>query len=519
MPLFSKQVKIEKLSLDGLTVNLVTDKQGQTSFTGLSKTDSKPTTTEPAANSSDVSTQPALDQLDIGGISVTNAQVNVINQQTNTKQEFDLNSLTLGRFSLGKFADLQYQYTATLPDMKISGNGKGQVKLAADFGLLTLKDIVLNNDVAGASIPNQQLATSITTNIAINLKKQQLSMNLASLAVGSITGDGNVDIDYGAKVPSINAKLALGDINLNEFMPKASTTESATTTPQNTASNAPEVEPDLSGMKAVNAKFNLTVKSINIDKLKTENWAMQLNLHNGVLDMKSLTADLYQGKLVASASLDGRNKVASYRFNEKLSGVQVRQLLKDAADIDILSGAVEFDVSGNGRSLIPSKLKQNLIAKGDFAVTDGSLYGVNIPQMIREAKEKLKGNFEAAKSEEKKTDFTSLTGSFNMAKGVVNNPDLAMQSPLIRLDGAGDANIIDQSLNYKLTTVIVGSFKGQGGDEDLKGIKIPLVISGTFSEPKYALDTEAMFKGKIDQELDKAKDKLKDKLLKGLGNW
>ena len=56
---------------------------------------------------------------------------------------------------------------------------------------------------------------------------------------------------------------------------------------------------------------------------------------------------------------------------------------------------------------------------------------------------------------------------------------------------------------------MVGTSKGQGGKElqDLQGVKIPLKVSGTFSEPKYGLDVSALGEAL-------AKSKVKD-VLKG----
>ncbi|MGS0730152.1 AsmA family protein, partial [Shewanella sp. 0m-11] len=184
-------------------------------------------------------------------------------------------------------------------------------------------------------------------------------------------------------------------------------------------SSAKAVEPDLTAMNKVNLDVDVRVKSVKVANLKTQNWVMQLVMKGSVADMKQLSADLYGGKVNASAKIDGRNKVAQYQFNERLTGVDIRALLIDMADIDMLDGKANFNVTGKGKSLIPDNLKKNLIANGQFEIADGAIHGVNIPQMIREAKAKLGGDLSAGSgSTEQKTDFTSMTGSFNIANGV-----------------------------------------------------------------------------------------------------
>ena len=287
------------------------------------------------------------------------------------------------------------------------------------------------------------------------------------------------------------------------------------------AANTQEVEPDLSALKQLDVKLKLTVKSIKVANLSTQNWLMDVGIKNGVLDLTKLNADLYQGQLLVSAQVDARQAVASYQFDKKVTGVQIRPLLKDAADVDLLAGTANFDVKGKGKSLIPEQLKKNLLANGHFDINDGALYGVNIPQMIRSAQAKLKGDLSPETKAERKTDFSSLTGSFSLDNGVATNPDLALSSPLLRLDGKGTANLLTEALDYRLTASLVNSLKGQGGsDKDaLAGVDIPLAITGTFQKPEYALDTKALLNNQLKEETDKAKEKLKDSLLKKLGGF
>ncbi len=517
MPLLSKEVEIEALKLDGLTVNLVTDKNGKTSFDGLGQSEGDPKSTEPT-DAGTKSGGEGLAALSVGGVEISNATVNIINQQTDTTQQFSLDSFTLGQFSLGKAAELAFKASAKMPDLNLQTSGKGSLMVSKDFGALSLKGLSVETQVEGKAIPNGELDANLNSDIEVDLKGQQAKVTLASVKVGNIEGEGSLSAAYGRKVPSVDLVLSLGDINLNDWIPAsegdAKGDDSSADKPA-----AAAVEPDLSALKSVDMTADIKVKTINMDKLKTTDWKLAVALKNGVLDVKNLAGKMYDGELNVTASLDGRKPVASYRFEQTLSGVQIRPLLTDAAEVDFLSGDANFSVTGSGHSLIPDNLKKNLQARGNFAINDGSLYGVNIPQMIRSAEAKLKGDLSAGDNEEQKTDFTSLTGNFTMAKGVVNNPDLDMQSPLIRLTGKGDANILSETIDYQLSTKLVASLEGQGGGDALKGVDIPLAITGTFAEPKFALDTEALLNNKVKDEIKKQEDKLKNKLLEKLGGF
>ncbi|WP_394131785.1 AsmA family protein [Shewanella maritima] len=511
MPLLSQKLEISELVLDGLTLNLVSQANGETSFDGLVSEK------QPVQNDTNQQTSSGLldlASLYIGGISVMNTEINVIDKALGTTQQFSLEKFIIGEFKLGQATELEYEFTARLPDLTATSSGSGQLTVSQQINKVSIANLTIENQVSGKTIPNGKLVNSLQTNISVDLDNSHLLMEMTSLAVDQIKAVGEMQVNYGSKVPQIVLSLNFDEINLDPYIPAQSETEASVA--ESSPADKVKEEPDLSAMKSVNLDVKLTASAIKAKNITTENWDLALILKQGVLTLSKLNADMYQGNLATTAKLDGTKKVASYTFNTEVKGVQFRPLLTDAAEVDFLSGNANFNVKGNGSSLIPDNIKQRLQAKGQFDIADGSIYGVNIPQMIRSAQKKLKGDLSADDTTELKTDFTSLTGSFDLAKGVLTNPDLAMASPLLRLNGAGNANIITEQIDYKLTTKVVGSLSGQNDQDDmLKGIDIPLHINGSFTEPKFGLDTEALFDAKLKQETDK----LQDSLFKKLGGF
>ena len=100
----------------------------------------------------------------------------------------------------------------------------------------------------------------------------------------------------------------------------------------------------------------------------------------------------------------------------------------------------------------------------------------------------------------------------------------------MRISGQGEVSLPQETIDYTLTTKIVGSLEGQGGKEldELKGGAIPVHVGGTFSRPTYAPDLGAALseaaKAKVEEKVEEQKQKLEeklggelqDKLLKGL---
>src|SRR5690606_22299486 len=102
-----------------------------------------------------------------------------------------------------------------------------------------------------------------------------------------------------------------------------------------------------------------------------------------------------------------------------------------------------------------------------------------------------------------------LTATFEVANGVARNEDLAMKSPLLRVDGAGDIDIGEDRLDYRLKASLVATTKGQGGRDvaDLAGITVPVQLTGSLDAPQWSIDFASMAS-------DLAEKRLKDEILK-----
>ena len=81
----------------------------------------------------------------------------------------------------------------------------------------------------------------------------------------------------------------------------------------------------------------------------------------------------------------------------------------------------------------------------------------------------------AGSSGGERTEFTDLTGTARIAKGIARNDDLAMSSPIVRVRGAGTVDLPRDQLDYRAEAELVQSCAGIG-KRDLAGQLIPVTI-------------------------------------------
>jgi AsmA protein len=319
--------------------------------------------------------------------------------------------------------------------------------------------------------------------------------------------------------PAITFKLVLDEIDVDRYLPPASDKPATADSKPAAPAKGGDDKLPLDALRGINAKGTFDIGKLKISGTHSEKIHLELNANKGLIKLAPLSANMYQGQYNGNINFDARGKTLKLSLNESLKGVQVGPLLKDLSDSDILSGTANAQAKLTGNGATVKQIKATLSGNGNFSFTDGSINGVNIAESIRIAKAALGGKKVTSK-EPVKTDFASLTGSFIAKNGVIDNQDLLVKSPLLRIDGAGKVDLPKEGLDYGLNVSIVGSVSGQGGEElaDLKGLTIPVKITGTFDNPKPTVDLAGMLKDQATQEMkDKASEALKDKLGDDLG--
>lgn len=398
-----------------------------------------------------------------------------------------------GSFGISQFAKPLYTFDLDIDQLDIdkyatagSSDAKSSVSSKTSdkpFDLNALK--TLNAD-GSLRIGNLKYGKTKALNIRIDLKADGQKLILNPLAAK--VDDSQINASIGISRfndPVYNFNVNIDKLDADRYITKgADNNKSSGDTPI-----------DLVALKKLNASGEAKIGWLKLANVKTENVNLGLKAEGGVATLSPFSANLYQGNMNGSLSVDARG-IPSITFKQNMKSVSIGPLMVDAINNDMLEGkgTVNIDVTTQGGSVVA--LKKALAGNASISLADGALKGVDIAGSIRDLKNKVnvfKAKDNVASDSKKKTDFSELTATFDIKNGVAHNEDLAMKAPILRLgkgDNRGDLDIGNETINYLAKPTIVKSLKGQdGADLDaLAGISIPLKISGTFSSPKYGMD-------------------------------
>lgn len=330
--------------------------------------------------------------------------------------------------------------------------------------------------------------------------------------------NGNAGISNFAD-PAITFTLQADQLDADRYLPPAAeTSEPVAATPAAAAAGGAGALP-VDTLRGLKLDGTLTVGSLKAYNLNSRDIEIRIKSQNGLLRVHPAGASMYGGQYQGDISLDVRKDTPQLSLNERFSQIQAGPLLKDLTGDDKLLGTANMQAQLTADGATPEAMRRTLNGNAAFEFTDGAVKGVNIAALIRTAQAKLQGKPAPANDLPNQTDFAEMKGTATVTNGLVKNKDLTMQSPLLRITGKGKASLPDETIDYLLTTKIVGTLEGQGGKalDELKGVAIPVRIGGTFSKPTYTPDLAAALgdaaKEKAKEKIEeKTKDLLQDKL-------
>ena len=103
LPLLSQKVEVDTIALEGLTLNLVKDKQGVKNWEDLvAPNQPLPSVATANRDTQNINSRFTLAALTVGGITIQNAQINWDNQQTEEQLELKNIHFTTDKFAFGE---------------------------------------------------------------------------------------------------------------------------------------------------------------------------------------------------------------------------------------------------------------------------------------------------------------------------------------------------------------------------------------------------------------------------------
>jgi len=509
LPLFSGEVLVDEVRVNGLKASVIRAKGGKFDFEDLLGAAGGVAKPAPAG-----AAPAGKVKFDIAGIQLTDGTFVYLDEGSGQRLELDDVLLRTGRIAEdvpGKLS-LAAHVRGKKPmiDLKVELDGNYRLSPAREEYALTGMTLGVN----GAAAELTRIALKVTGDAHARLAKEAVDADLV-VKFDDTTVKAKLGMT-GFSSPRYQLQADIDRIDLDRYLVAQKDAKPA---PSAGPKVAVDVPVDLSALEGLRADGKLSVGWMQLMGLKLSEFKAELRAANGRADIAPHSAKLYEGTLQGAMTLAARGN--SIALKETLSGVAIGPLVKDLMDRDALEGRgnVTLDLTAAGPTV--NALKKALAGTARVELKDGALKGINLTEVLRKTRAAFgsKSAQQAASDTAQRTDFSAMNASFAIKNGVAHNDDLDVRAPLVRVGGAGDIDIGNSQLNYVAKASVVATSKGQGGADldHLSGLTIPVKLTGSFDAPKYEIDYRSIAgeaaKAKVKEEVKtKIKDKLRDLL-------
>lgn len=252
-------------------------------------------------------------------------------------------------------------------------------------------------------------------------------------------------------------------------------------------SNAPI---DVSGLNYVDAQIRISANEAVIGDARLAPLALDAKLAGGVLKAGTANLGAYDGQVSGEVILDATSGAPSFAMHSDLVGVRALPLLQGLAEFDRIDGKLQAKLALRSAGTSQRALMANMQGTAFVNFQDGAIRGINIAQMIRSLTSGTLSGWQD--SEAQSTDLSQLSASFRIDKGQAVTTDLNLIGPLVRVTGAGTIALDTKMMGFRVEPKLVMTTEGQGRTSEPVGFGIPVMIQGSWSQPRIYPDMAGM---------------------------
>jgi AsmA protein len=541
IPLISKDIQVKRFILENPRIVLVKNKSGRGNWEGLGKPPKEKEKTEERGAEEGL----PIKSLAVGEVTIKNGSLLWIDHMKGARKEISDLTLKLRDVSLDQPIQLALSANLDGQPMELKGNvgpvgkdpGKGTIPF--DFAVRALKELDMNIkgkivdpatrqifdlEIVISPFSPRKLVKSLGQDFPVKTADPEALNNVAFSArlkgnpQNVSVSDGTLKLDdsnivFSAKAkdflkPDVAFELKLDKIDLDRYLPPPAEKKPAEEEKKTKAGTSEGKKTDYSPLRKLVLDGAIKIGELKAHGAKIQDLYLNILGKNGLFQLDPLSLKLYDGDVSSKAGLDVRKDIPKSHMVLKAKGIKANPLLKDVLNKDILEGTVKasLDIAMAGDDA--KKIKSTLNGKGDLFFKDGAIKGIDLAGMVRNAQ----AAFGLAKrgGGKPRTDFAELHLPFTMTRGIFKTPNATLKSPILRVLAAGKANLVKETLDFRIEPKFVATIKGQGDTKERAGITVPVLVTGTFSSPTFRPDLQSMIKDRLKKALPELKNILSD---------
>lgn len=312
-----------------------------------------------------------------------------------------------------------------------------------------------------------------------------LHLRGSTLAAGAARASLALDIAMDGERPRITGQVTAGALDLRPFLAGGGGDGPG-------GASAPgwsTARIDAAALGAVDAAVTLTAGPVQTGVVDLERLATVVTIDRARAVLELRETRMFGGNVTGELVANNRSGL-SVGGNLRGNAISLLPLLRQAAGFERLNGTGAFTLQFLGVGQSVDAIMRSLSGQGSVQLGQGEIIGLDLAGMLRNMDMSYMG-------ESNRTIYDSVAATFAMEGGVLRNEDLRLSSSRVTVDGRGQVNLGAQTLDYR---VIPSALRDA---ETGEAIRVPLVITGPWSAPRFRLDLEGLAEERLREERER----------------
>ncbi len=244
--------------------------------------------------------------------------------------------------------------------------------------------------------------------------------------------------------------------------------------------------------RALDARVSLRAGQLRLYPVLARDVRLESSLTDGLLKLADMQAKVWDGTIDASGQAAVAQSTPEVDLRVQGNGVDVGAMLQDLTDAEPLQGRGRLSAELRGQGADLAALGRTLDGRAALQLRDGAIVGVDLLQTLREGQATVAEGQDTTTpaASDRKTGFSELKASFELAGGLARSQDLALRSPLLRLGGAGEVDLAKRRIDYLTRASVELPKRGPEAAQaaqwaPLDGLAVPVRLEGPLAAPDW----------------------------------
>lgn len=313
-----------------------------------------------------------------------------------------------------------------------------------------------------------------------------IALNSLAFSLDGMRATGTLRVGTREKTPLFAGNLQIDRLDLNPYIEHPHRPGSPHKTRDGETWSSEPLTLDI--LRKADADLSLDAGSLTVRNLSLGRTKMKVSL-NGARLHTGISTALYRGEGTASLEIDARNPIPVFHNVLDFQAVDVNPFLSDAIGVKQIEGTgnIRLDLASAGESA--SAIMHGIKGNGAIAFQNGRLRGVDLGAVART----IQSFLGAAINPGSFTSFSTMSGSFVAANGVLTSNDFHLTGPVLDTTGNGTVDVGNRTIDFRIVpkaTAVIAKQKLSLG--------VPFHIRGPWKHVHYNADISGIVNGVLD---------------------